>query len=485
MTTRLWTALFCATAFLLGPGCTVGPDYAPPTADASADWNTELPSTLRRDPATLGEWWTTFGDPKLTELVQRAAQDNLALRQAALRIKEARAQRKAASSGQFPTLSARGLAAQVKSSDALPIEIDDDFYAVGFDAAWEIDLFGRIRRLVEAADASAGATEEEYRDVLVTLAAEVALSYVEVRSFQDQLTTFESRRQTEEESLRLIQSAFEAGQISRLTLEQASTSLDLTRSRIPALRAGAEQAKNRLAALLALPPEALDEALAERTGVPAPPATIAIGIPAETLRRRPDVRQAERALAAQTAMVGVATADLYPRFRLLGSIGLDALDPGDLLSGSSSVFGIGPSMQWNVFDAGRVRSNITIQSVRQEQALLAYEQAVLRALHDVEGAVEALAEEQIRRDALKRAAASSASAMAIAEDRFKMGESDYLRVLDSRLALLSVQDEITRSDARIASYTIRLYKALGGGWSSLAPDSRSADAQPLRVGEDL
>lgn len=485
MTTRLWNALICVPVFLVGHGCTVGPDYVPPTADAPTDWNTELPTTLRRDPATLGDWWTTFSDPKLTALVEQAARDNLALRQAALRIREARAQRKAASSSQFPTLSARGLAAQVSSGDALPVEIDDDFYAVGFDAAWEIDVFGRIRRLVEAADANAEATEEEYRDVLVTLVSEVALSYVEVRSFQEQLSTCEARRDTEEESLGLIRAAFEAGQISRLALEQASTSLDLTRSSIPALRTGAEQAKNRLAALLALQPEALDESLDGRTGVPSPPETIAIGIPAETIRRRPDVRRAERALAAQTAMVGVATADLYPRFQLLGSIGLDALDPGGLLSGSSSVFGIGPSMRWSVFDAGRVRSNITIQNVRQEQALLAYEQAVLRALHDVESSIVALAQEQIRRDALERAEASSASAMAIAEDRFEMGESAYLRVLESRLALLSIRDQITRSDARIASYTISLYKALGGGWSTLAPEPRSADARPMSVGGDL
>ncbi|MFI4898211.1 MAG: TolC family protein, partial [Phycisphaerales bacterium JB059] len=156
----------------------------------------------------------------------------------------------------------------------------------------------------------------------------------------------------------------------------------------------------------------------------------------------------------------------------------------DLLSGSSSVFGIGPSVSWNVFDAGRVRSNITIQSVRQEQALIAYEQAVLRALHDVEGSIVALAQEQIRRDALERAAASSAQTVSIAEDRYAMGESDYLRVLEARLGMLSVQDEITRSDGRVASYTIRLYKALGGGWSALAPEAPSADASPVGIEED-
>lgn len=476
-----------ACVFAAAAGCTVGPDYVPVSPAAPTDWNSELPPGLRRDSATLSRWWTSFDDPRLTEFVERAVQGNLSLRQAAERLHEARAQRSIAVAGQFPTLSASGSATRAQySENSIYSGLTDNFYSAGFDAGWELDLFGRVRREVEVGDALVAASEEGYRDVLVTLIAEVALNYVEVRSFQRRLAVLEANRSTQERTLELVQASVDAGEVSRLDLEQASTNLELTRSQIPLIQAGLEQSKNRLAVLLGSQPGALSDELADEAGIPVPPATIAVGVPAEALRRRPDIRRAESELAAQTARVGVATADLYPTFRMLGSIGLDSMGSASFLSRSSGTFGIGPSMQWAVFDAGRIRSNIEVQTSRQQQALTAYESAVLVALREVEDALVAFGKEQIRLDALARAEESAARTLAIARDRYDMGETSFLSVLDAERSLLSIQDQSARSSARIASVAITLYKALGGGWSALAPENASPDPaqEPAKPGVD-
>ena len=452
-------------------GCTVGPDYVPVKPDAPTDWNTQLPPGLQRDPASLSQWWTKLNDPQLTALVERAVEGNLSLLQAAQRIHEARAQRAIASAGQFPTLTATGSATRSEfSQNSIYQGLTDNFYSAGFDASWELDLFGRIQRQVEVGDALVTASEEAYRDMLVTLIAEVALNYVEVRLFQERLAVLKANEATQSQTLELVKANVEAGQVSRLDLEQSSTNLELTRSQIPSIETGLEQSKNRLAVLLGLQPGALQGELDTITDIPLPPPTIAVGVPAEALRRRPDVRRAERELAAQTAQVGVATADLYPRFHLLASIGLDSMGSADLLSRSSESFGIGPSMQWAVFDAGRIRANIEVQTSRQQQALLAYESTVLEALRNVEDAILAYGKEKLRNDALTLAEQSAARAVTIAQDRYDMGETSFLSVLDAQRSLLSIQDQLAISSARSTSLAITLYKALGGGWSSLAPE---------------
>lgn len=467
----------CVLAVLTG--CTVGPEYVPPTPVVDSEWNAELPPGLQRDGATLGAWWSGFNDPELSALVDRALAGNLSLRQAAARVLEARAQRSIASSGQFPTLTATGYAIRGETSEnSITGRLTDNFYAAGFDAGWELDLFGGIRRQIEAGDAAVDASEEGYRDALVTLVAEVALNYVEVRSFQERLAILAANEESQQKTLELVRASVEAGEVSRLDLEQSTTNLELTRSQIPAIEASLEHSMNRLAVLLGERPGTLSEELATRRPIPVAPASIAVGVPAEAMRRRPDVRRAERELAAQTAKVGVATADLYPRFRLLGAIGLESMGSASFLSGSSSVFGIGPSMQWNVFDAGRVRSNIEVQTSRQEQALLAYESAVLVALGEVENAIVAFGKERIRYEALTLAEESATRTLAIARDRYDMGVVSFISVLDAERSLLSVQDQLSVSGARITSFAIMLYKALGGGWSALAPESSTPGSAP-------
>ncbi|MFG0245629.1 MAG: efflux transporter outer membrane subunit [Phycisphaerales bacterium JB052] len=452
-------------------GCTVGPDYVPVEPDAPTEWNTQLPPGLQRDPASLSQWWTSFDDPQLTALVERAVEGNLTLQQAAERVYEARAQRAVASAGQFPTLTASGYAMRSEySQNSIYQGLTDNFYSAGFDASWELDLFGQIQRQIEVGDALITASEEAYRDVLVTLVAEVALNYVEVRLFQERLAVLKANEATQSRTLELVKANVDAGQVSRLDLEQSRTNLELTRSQIPSIETGLEQSKNRLAVLLGLQPGSLSVDLDTNAAIPVPPATIAVGVPAEALRRRPDVRRAERELAAQTAQIGVATADLYPKLQLLGSIGLDTMGSSDILSRSSESFGIGPSMQWAVFDAGRIRANIEVQTARQQQALLAYESAVLEALRSVEDAILAYGKEKLRYDALTLAEQAAARTHEIAKDRYDMGETSFLSVLDAERSLLSVQDQLAVSSARSSSIVIMLYKALGGGWSALAPE---------------
>lgn len=462
-------------------GCTVGPDYVPVEPDAPTDWNTQLPAGLQRDPASLSQWWTSFDDPQLTAFVERAVEGNLSLQQAAERVYEARAQRAIASAGQFPTLTASGYAMRSEySQNSIYQGVTDNFYSAGFDASWELDLFGRIQRQIEVGDALITASEEAYRDVLVTLVAEVALNYVEVRLFQERLAVLKANEATQSRTLELVKANVDAGQVSRLDLEQSRTNLELTRSQVPAIETGLEQSKNRLAVLLGLQPGALSDDLDTNANIPVPPSTIAVGVPAEALRRRPDVRRAERELAAQTAQIGVATADLYPKFQLLGSIGLDTMGSSDILSRSSESFGIGPSMQWAVFDAGRIRANIEVQTARQQQALLAYEGTVLEALRNVEDAILAYGKEKLRHDALMLAEQAAARTHEIAKDRYDMGETSFLSVLDAERSLLSVQDQLAVSSARSSSIAIMLYKALGGGWSALAPEPvpSNTDANP-------
>ncbi len=458
---------------LLLAGCvTVGPDYVPPEVPAPAQWSAELKDGLtpgRMDPQALASWWTTLKDPVLTILIERAVDSNLDLRKAVARVREARARRGVAKSDRFPTLNATGSAQLNRSSEDAGTGKVSRLYTMGFDASWELNFFGGIRRSVEAAEADLEASGEDLRDVLVTLLAEVALNYVEVRSFQTRLSIAEANRDTQEETYQIVQARFDAGLTSQLDVEQAKFNLEQTRSQIPTLQIGLEQAKNRLSVLLGQNPGALKEGLAERKPIPVTPLEVAVGVPAEVLRRRPDVRRAERQLASQTAQIGVATAELYPKFTLVGSIGLEALSFGNLFLASSRTYGIGPSFTWNIFNAGRIRQNIEVQSALQEQALTSYEVAILTALEEVENALIAYADEQVRRQSLLNASEAAQRAVGLARDQYVSGLVNFQTVLDAQRSLLSLQDQLAQSEGGVTSNLIGLYKALGGGWTSLAP----------------
>jgi NodT family efflux transporter outer membrane factor (OMF) lipoprotein len=477
---RRISLIFTVCIATLVAGCmTVGPDYVPTEPKVPEQFSSELSGGLTIEPldiAALSQWWTTLNDPELTGLIDRAIAGSLDLREAAARILEARAQRGISEAGRFPTIDASGSVSRQRfrfgTSQENVIVATNTLYGGGFDATWELDLFGRLQRQVEASTAELEASEEAYRDVLVTLLAEVALNYVEVRSFQTRLAVAKANRDAQAKTLELVQANFEGGEVSRLDVEQARSNLESTRSQIPTLETSLAQAKHRLAVLLGQPPGSLDDELRKFKRVPLASPSVAIGVPANVVRRRPDIRRAERELAAQTAQIGVATAELYPRFSLIGSIGLESFSASDFFLPMSRVFNIGPTVQWNIFDAGRIRRNIEVQNARQEQALIVYEAAILNALREVEDMLIAYGNEMIRRQSLVAAEQATRRTVEISQDRYREGESDFLTVLDAQRSLLNIQDQLAESDGQVTTNVIRLYKALGGGWENLAPESR-------------
>jgi NodT family efflux transporter outer membrane factor (OMF) lipoprotein len=441
-----------------------------PKVAAPQQWSAELQAGLRSTPPaphTLATWWTTLEDPVLSDLIARAITGNPDLKQARARVREARAHRGISAAGRFPTLEATGAVSTSRSSKEIGTGTQRELYAIDFDASWELDVFGGIRRAIEAAQAGLEASEAQYGDVLVSLLAEVALNYIDTRTFQTRLAVAEANLATQMETHQLAVWRFTAGLTTALDVEQATFNLENTRAQIPTLRTEIAQAQHRLAVLLGEPPGALYEQLTARQPIPVTPLDIAVGVPAEVLRRRPDVRRAERQLTAQTARVGVATADLYPRFALLGSIGLEALSLGNLFAAGSRTFSLGPTVAWPIFRAGAIRQNIEVQNALQEQALLQYEATVLAALEEVENALVAYAQEQQRRQALTDATQAAQRAVNLAHNAHASGLSDFLNVLEAERSLLSFQDQLAQSEGQVTSHLIRLYKALGGGWTPL------------------
>ncbi len=443
-------------------GCAaVGPDYKKPelSHDMQA-WEQTPQSGIVAAEADISKWWKYFRDPKLDQLVDVAINNNLDMEQARSRVREARAQRGISGAEGLPQVTTSGSAERRKIG-----EMDnEELYSSGFDAAWELDIFGRVRRSLEASDADLEATIESLRDVQVSLLAEVALNYIDLRSFQNRLRLAEGNSRLQEKTFKLVQSLFDSGLTSRLELKEAESNLANTESHIPPIKTGLSRAMHRLAVLVGQKPGMLDELLAQQCPIPVAPPEIAIGVPADLMRRRPDIRQAERELAAQTARIGVAVADLYPRFTLNGVLSFQATDTSNFFSTLSRTLGLGPSFQWNIFNAGSVRNNITVNNERQKQALLRYEKSVLTALEEVENAMFAYARELNRNQSLQQAVTASKEAVRLAKSMYKDGLRDFSHVLNSQKNLFSQEDQLAESDAEITGNLIRLYKALGGGW---------------------
>jgi multidrug efflux system outer membrane protein len=467
LTTRLLSAGMVAL-FLLSGCATVGPDYSPPELETPDAWHQELTNGLSGGEADIQTWWTVFDDPVLDSLIDRAAAGNLTLKVAAARIQEARALRGVAAGELVPDLDATAAAFRTRvSEEIVPVTSNrrDNFFQTGLDASWEIDVWGRIRRSVESADADLDASVENYRDALVLLFADVASTYVEVRTLQERLALAENNVRLQSETLQLTKDRYEAEIASLLEVRQAELNLASTESAIPALRILLRNSIHRLGVLLGEHPSALADELAMSVPIPDPPGNVVVGLPAELLRQRPDVRRAERELAAQTARIGVATADLYPRFSLLGTFAFEATDVGDLVHGDSVAFKFGPALRWNLFDGGRIRNFIKVEEARTEQALYGYEQTVLLALEDFENALVGYTHELERKDALARAVAASQESVDLVMVLYKTGLTDFQNVLDMQRALFQQQDLSAQSEGDVAQNLIRIYKALGGGWA--------------------
>lgn len=447
---------------------TVGPDYVKVEPEAAVSWNIPLEGGLNADspnPETMVAWWEALNDQGLSSIEMRAVKGNLDLKKARSRIYEARALRGMSNANFFPLMDGGASAGKYRTSENNGGGDENSLYTAGFDAGWELDIFGGIRRLVEAADAEIEVAQSSLHYALVTLQAEVAMNYVEVRTFQKRLAIAETNSKIQQKILDLNRSRRKAGLINELVIQESLYTLEHTRSVIPSLQTGLDAAKNRLAILLGETPGSVHGELKIRRLIPVPPVTIAVGLPAETLRRRPDVRQAERNLAAMTARVGVATADLYPKFRLFGTMGLESISSGDFLTNASRTWSLGPGISWNIFHGGALRQKIKLQSARQEQSLIQYEKTVLKALEEVENILTAYAKEQHRQKSLKTATTAANRAYELALDLYKAGLVDFSNVLTAQYAMHNLQDKLALSKGSITLNFISLYKALGGGWS--------------------
>jgi len=469
---RMIRQIMATLVILLSAGCaTVGPDYVPPRTTAPAAWNAPLQGgiTVSTDPRNLAAWWTTLNDPELSGLIERAAARNLDLKKAAARIREARARRGLSKAGLYPTLDATGSVTRSRDSAETGGATTSDLFSAGLDASWEIDLFGGVRRSVEASEADLQAAGEDLHDTLVSLLAEVALNYVDLRTGQARLAVTEASLKSQEETHRLALWRFQAGLGDDLAAQQARYNLENTRAQIPTLRTAISEAKNRLAVLLGEAPGAVHAELETSGLIPGVPPQVAVGVPADLLRQRPDVRKAERQLAAQTARIGVATAEFYPKLKLSGAIGLQALSFGGLFSSGSATSSGSSGVTWRIFDAGAIRRNIDIQSALQEQYLIAYESAVLVALEEAENAISAYAREQQKRQSLAEAARSAQAAAELAGIKYRAGLTDFTTVLEADRSLLTFRDQLAQSDGAVVTNLVKLYKALGGGWTPLIP----------------
>lgn len=428
-------------------------------------------------PTDLAQWWQSLNDPQLTELINEALQANLDLREAQSRLRQARAKRTVADAGRYPSVTASGSASRSRSSTEAGSGATSNYFSAGFDASWEIDVFGGVRRSVEATEADVEESVASLENTQVSLASEVALNYVEVRALQTRVGIARANLASQSETLQLTNWRAQAGLVSSQDAEQARSNLEQTRAQIPSLETSLAESEHGLDILLGRAPGTLHARLAATGELPTVPDRIAVGIPADTLRQRPDVRAAERKLAAETARVGVAEAARYPSFTLSGSIGLEALTLGALGNGGAATSSLLAGITSPVFNAGRLRAQVEIQDAVREQAQVSYEQAVLTALQEVENTLVALARNRERVEALAIAAESARNAAELARQRYSAGLIDFQSVLDTERSVLSAEDSLAISRADGVLALIRLYKALGGGWSpqtDIRPVSKDA-----------
>jgi NodT family efflux transporter outer membrane factor (OMF) lipoprotein len=460
-------AIILSCLFALA-GCTVGPDYHRQDIDVPSSWvgKTE-PIKDSPDYSELANWWTEFDDPNLTSLIERSISTNLDLLAAQTRIQQARAAKGIAAGRLWPQADAGGS----YSRGRIPIQGNPDadaptrdLFQTGLDAAWELDVFGGLRRSIEAADADVQFAIENHRDVLVTLVSEVALNYVELRGFQQEIVIAQNNLKAQQQTAELTHKKFQGGLIGTLDVANADAQVATTASQIPRLEAAAQQTIYNLSVLLGLEPSALLKELSPTNSIPFAPPQVPIGLPSELLRRRPDIRRAEAAIHSTTARIGVATADLYPKFSLTGSVNFQNNTLNGLINSNNRFWTAGPAVDWQIFSAGRVRSNIELQKALQQESMFAYQKTVITALADVENALVAYAKEYERHQALTDAVAHNRKAVDSATQLYEHGLTDFLNVLVAQRSLFASEEALVQSTRNLSIDLVSLYKALGGGW---------------------
>ncbi|MGD0537077.1 MAG: multidrug efflux RND transporter permease subunit [Verrucomicrobiota bacterium] len=466
--------LLAATSALLLGGCAAGPNYHAPRTEVSAAFAGGSPTNFAAAPIAI-TWWRGFNDATLDRLVDRAVATNHDLRIATARVREARALRTQAAFGLAPTVTAdAGYNKSLTSKDSEPFPLtrqqrELQLYNAGFDATWELDLFGHVRRAVEASTAEVAATEAARQDVLVSLIAEVARNYFELRGRQNELEIAWRNATNQQDTLDITLAKLKAGRATELDGARARSQLNATLALIPPLEAGIKQTIYRLGVLTGGQPAALEPELALPAPMPALPALVNLGRPAELLRRRPDIRAAERSLAAATARIGVQTADLFPRVTFQGNLGLSANEISGLFKSGADTYSFGPQITWAALDLGRVRARMKAAHAEADAQLAAYEKTVLTALEETEDALVEFDRAQARRDYLITSAQAAGEAVALANRRYRSGIDEFLTVLDTQRTQLSIQDQLAQSETHTATALVAVYKSLGGGWEIEAP----------------
>ena len=503
----LFAAGLTATAL---SGCTVGPDFKPPGWASPASWFAGPKEAVQR-PVSIPvaqpinpDWWTLFRDPVLTGLERRVAAENLDVKVAGIRLTESRAQLGVARASLFPTLNGNASYVRQQASNngifaVIPSAVGAtaangtsgfstggvngsglqpfDLWQGGFDASWEVDLWGGVRRSVESSTAASEAANEAKRSALLSSLAEVARDYIQLRGVQAQLQIARDNVHTAQQSLNLTQQRAAGGVTTDLDVANASAQLRTTLSQIPSLQQQEAQTINALSLLLGQPPNALRAELRVVKPVPPVPPRVPVGLPSELARRRPDIRQAEAQLHASTADIGVAQANFYPSVNLTGSFGLQALQFHKVFDINSKQYAVGPGVTIPIFQGGQLRSTLQLREAQAQEAAVNFQRTVLQAWHDVDNALTAYQAEQTRRDELVRAVTDNQHALVLAQSRYQQGVADFLTVLDAERSLLAAQLQLADSTTTVSSNLVALYKALGGGWETDMPERQTAAAK--------
>lgn len=464
----LSVSLVTTSALLVS--CTLPPGYTLPDVTIESDWNNHGASIAQGDSAQVNiTWWRQFNDPTLNSLVEEAYSENLGLRVAALRILESRALLGLVKGGLLPqSQAASGQLLHSGRGGSGPDQFINSA-SIGFDAAWELDFWGKFRGSVYTSEANLLADLADYDDILVSLTAEVATTYVNIRTLEERIRLSQKNVKLQENSQRLVELQLEAGTVTELDLLQAETLLSTTRAQIPSMRSSLIKFYNALAVLLGKTPRHIRGTLAGGMGIPQPPKNVMVGVPSELLRRRPDIRRAEMIALAQGSQIGVARADLYPSFTLIGGLGASTNDAGsgsldDLFDADNLTYTFGPTFRWNILNYGRIKNNVRVQDARFEQTITVYENTVLNAAREVEDGMTGFAQSREEAEFLRQGVESSQKSSELSMIQYEEGLADYQRVLDSIRSVTGKADQYAAIQGTIATNLIAMYKALGGGW---------------------
>lgn len=442
--------------------CTaLGPDYEEPTTEVQSTWmeseDPQLSSAQALDPA----WWqSVFEDPDLNSLTDTALQDNLTLRSAGLRVLQSQQQLAIAIGSQYPQQQqATGSAARQRENSST---FND--YDLGFNLAWEVDFWGRFSRQIESASAALDASVADYDAAVVSLVAQVAQTYILIRTFQDRVRVAQFNIELQSESLRIAQAKFDAGDVSELDVDQAASLLNNTRATLSGLELSLQQLKNSLAVLMGKPPGQYNFLIGQKASIPTASADIALGMPQDLIRRRPDLRAAERQLAAQSAQIGFAVTELYPHFSIGGSIGTNAMDSDDLFDGNNKTWDVFGMFQWNVLNYGRLQSNVRLQDALFQQLLVDYRNSVLQAQVDTENAIVAYLKSHEQAVSYLLAAQAAQRAVDVSTAQYQNGLVGFNTVINTLNSLRQQQDLLASTQGNVATNLVQVYKSLGGGW---------------------